>query len=223
MVSTAVTGVYRGVPAPERQAARRQQLLDAAYDLLGSEGWQATTVRAVCRRAGLTPRYFYESFPDLDALVIAVFDAVVAELVQVVLEAVEQAPDEAEAKARAAIGGFVRQVTEDPRRARIVFSEALGSEALARRRFDTLHAFAGLIAEQGRAFYGVRGHDRLADTTAYLLAGGLAELLLAWRYGTINSTLEELIDDCAALFVAAGEAAVGMTSGRKGNRRPQRF
>jgi AcrR family transcriptional regulator len=210
-MSTAVTGVYGGVPAAERQATRRQQLLDAACDLLGSEGWQATTVRAVCRRAGLTPRYFYESFPDLDALVVAVFDRIVAELVQVVLDAVQEAPEEAQAKARAAIGGFVRHVTDDPRRARIVFSEALGSEALARRRFDTLHAFARLVAEQGRAFYGVRGHARLANTTAYMLAGGLAELLLAWRDGTIDSTLEELIDDCAGLFVAAGEAAVGMT------------
>ena len=62
----------------------------------------------------------------------------------------------------------------------------------------------------------MRGHDRLADTTAYLLAGGLAELLLAWRDGTIGSDLEELIDDCAALFVAAGEAAVEMTA-RRGN------
>lgn len=211
-----VTGVYRGVPAAERKATRREQLLDAAYDLLGSDGWQATTVRAVCRRAGLTPRYFYESFPDLDSLVVAVFDRIVAELVGVVLEQVEAAPNEAHAKARAAIGGFVRHVTEDPRRARVVFSEALGSEPMARRRFDTLNTFARLIAEQGRAFYGVRGHDRLADTTAYMLAGGLAELLLAWHDGTIDSTLDELIDDCAALFVAAGEAAVEMTAGRGG-------
>lgn len=208
------TGVYRGIPAEERHAVRREQLLDAAYDLLGSEGWQATTVRAVCRRASLTPRYFYESFPDLDALVLAVFDRVFAELAAVVLEAVAAAPRDAHAKSRAAIGSFVRHATEDPRRMRIVFSEALGSEALARRRFETLHSFAQLIAEQGRAFYGVEGNDHLADTTAYLLVGGLAELLLAWSDGTIDSTLEELIEDCTALFVASGEAAVGMTTGR---------
>ncbi len=202
--------MYRGIPAAERQAARREQLLDAAYDLLGSDGWQATGVRAVCRHAGLTSRYFYENFPDLDSLLIAVFDDVVSDLVEVVLEAVRSAPDDAHAKARAAIGDFVRHVTRDPRRARIVFSEALGSAALARRRFETLHLFAHMIAEQGRAFYGLTGNDRLADTTAYLLAGGLAELLLAWRDGTIDSTLEQLIDDCTELFVATGEAAVVM-------------
>ncbi len=202
--------MYRGIPASERQATRREQLLDSAYDLLGSDGWNATTVRAVCRHAGLTPRYFYESFADLDALLIAVFEDVVADLIEVVLEAVRAAPDDAHAKARAAIGGFVRHVTRDPRRARIVFSEALGSEALAQRRSETLHLFAEMIAEQGRAFYGVRGNERLADTTAYMLAGGLAELLLAWRDGTIDSTLEQLIEDCTQLFVATGEAALGM-------------
>jgi AcrR family transcriptional regulator len=209
-VAPATTGIYGGVSAQQRRAARREQLLDAAYNLLGTDGWQATTVRAVCRRARLTPRYFYESFADLDALVVAVFDRIVAELIQVVLAAVAGAPDDAHAKARAAIGGFIRHLTDDPRRAQIVFSEAQGSEALARRRFETLHAFARLIAEQGRAFYGIRDQDRLADTTAYLLAGGMAELLLAWRDGTIASTVEDLIDDCTALFVATGEAAVGM-------------
>jgi AcrR family transcriptional regulator len=202
--------MYGGVPAAERRAARRERLLEAAYDLLGTDGWLQTTVRAVCRRAELTPRYFYESFNDLDELVVAVFDAIVAELVAVVLTAVAAAPDDAHAKARAAIGGFIRHVTDDPRRAQILFSEALGSEAMARRRFTTLHSFARLISEQGQAFYGIRGQKRLADTTAYLLAGGMAELLLAWRDGTIKSSVDELIEDCTALFVATGEAAVGM-------------
>jgi AcrR family transcriptional regulator len=34
------------------------------------------TVRAVCRQAGLTERYFYESFADRDEFVRAVYDHV---------------------------------------------------------------------------------------------------------------------------------------------------
>ena len=37
-------------------------------------------MRAVCQGARLNPRYFYESFDDLDALVVAVYDRVVDEL-----------------------------------------------------------------------------------------------------------------------------------------------
>ena len=44
--------------------------------LLGSEGGPALTVRAVCRAAGLTERYFYESFTDRDEFVRAVYDDV---------------------------------------------------------------------------------------------------------------------------------------------------
>jgi AcrR family transcriptional regulator len=51
--------------------------MDAAFQLLGTEGWSGTSVRAVCQGARLNPRYFYESFDDLDALVIAVYDRVV--------------------------------------------------------------------------------------------------------------------------------------------------
>jgi len=221
--------MYRGVPAPERQAIRREALLDAAFDLLGREGWPATTVRAVCRRAGLTARYFYESFDDLDELLAAVFDRLVHELVAVVLEAVAQADEDAEAKAGAAIGAFVLHVTDDPRRARIAFTEALGSEVLARRRAAALHAFARLIAQQAREFYAMPdgdgtdqdggGSDSIPETTAYLLAGGLAELLVAWLDGQVALTREQLIDDCTRLFVATGETALALARGRL-RRRP---
>ena len=34
---------WRGVPPEARQAERRQLLLDTAFDLLGTDGWSATT------------------------------------------------------------------------------------------------------------------------------------------------------------------------------------
>src|SRR5437588_11659488 len=100
-------GVYGGVIASERQAGRRARLIGAALELLGTEGWQATTVRAICARARLTPRYFYESFDDRDALLLALFDEIAQDAARVVLEAVTEAPDEERAKARAAIGAFI--------------------------------------------------------------------------------------------------------------------
>jgi AcrR family transcriptional regulator len=172
-------------------------------------------VRGVCGRAGLTARYFYESFEDLDSLLLAVFDSLAAQSAAVVLDAVGRAPHEARTKARAAIAAFVDLLTRDPRKARVLFVEAMGSEALMRRRFETIRMFAGLVAEQGRDFYGVREDgDRLVDTTALMLVGGLAETLLAWLDGTLRSTREELIEDCTDLFVATGEAAVGLVRGR---------
>jgi AcrR family transcriptional regulator len=199
-------GVYGGVRAPDRVAARRRRLLDTALELLGTEGWQATTVRAICAKARLTPRYFYESFADRDELLVALFDELIAEAAAHVLEAVDGAEHEARAKARAAIGAFVELVTDDPRKARVMFIEAVGSERLALRRFETVRMFAALVAQQGREFYGIDG-GTLADTTALMLVGGLAETLLSWLGGALHVTREQLIEDCTELFVLMGESA----------------
>jgi AcrR family transcriptional regulator len=60
--------LWGGTTLTERREARRTALLEAALDLIGEAGAAAVTMRAVCRRAGLTDRYFYESFSDRDDL-----------------------------------------------------------------------------------------------------------------------------------------------------------
>jgi AcrR family transcriptional regulator len=220
-VTRVASGRYGGVEAEERIAARRAQLLEAALELLGTVGWQACTVRAICAGAKLTPRYFYESFADRDALLLALFDEIAQQAAARVLEAVAGAPDEARAKARAAIGAFVELLTDDPRKARVMFAEAIGSEALAQRRYATVRMFAGLVAEQGRAFYGLPATaDPLVELTALMLAGGLAETLLAWLDGTLHLTREQLIEDCTDLFVVTGEGSFALAQAR--GRRPRR-
>ena len=71
-------GRWSGVPLQDRQALRRDELIAAGVALLGGPGGPALTVRAVCRAAGLTERYFYESFTDRDEYVAAVYDDVCA-------------------------------------------------------------------------------------------------------------------------------------------------
>lgn len=79
---------YGGLSAEQRQAVRRARLLDAGLELLGTAGWTATTMTAVCREAGLTERYFYESFADRDALAEAVFDRLAVGAREAILVAV---------------------------------------------------------------------------------------------------------------------------------------
>ncbi|WP_436792606.1 TetR/AcrR family transcriptional regulator [Actinospongicola halichondriae] len=68
---------WNGLSTEERQRERRNLLVQAALELLASEGSSGTTVRAVCAEARLNPRYFYESFDELDSLVVAVYDHVI--------------------------------------------------------------------------------------------------------------------------------------------------
>src|SRR5690606_14718150 len=124
-------------------------LLDAAYELLGTEGSAGTSVRAVCQRAALNPRYFYESFEDLDALLIAVYDRLVEQLGQQVLAAVEATSEDPRDRVRAVMETTVAFVDDDRRRGRILYVEALGSEALNRRRIETSHALVGMVERAG--------------------------------------------------------------------------
>ena len=132
--------------ARERRAERRTLLVDAAFDLLGTEGWAGTTVRAVCQAARLNPRYFYESFDDLDLLVVAVYDRLVAELRRR-LSAVDAAgadPPSRPGRPSTAPSAFV---DDDRRRARVLYVEALGNEALNRRRIETGHALVAAVEQ----------------------------------------------------------------------------
>ena len=52
--------------------------------------------------------------------------------------------------------------------------------------------------------------------TSFLVAGGMAELLVAWTRGELTSTREELIEDAAELLGAIGEAAARTAARRQG-------
>jgi len=80
MSDSSLVRPYRGVAADDRIAARRSALMDAALEVFAADGWAALSARRVCEQAGLTRRYFYESFDDIDALIGAVFDRVADEV-----------------------------------------------------------------------------------------------------------------------------------------------
>src|SRR5271155_3027319 len=79
---------WAGTTLDARQAARREQLIEAGFALLGEQGASAVTVRGVTRTARLSERYFYESFSDRDALLLAVHDRVAEEARAVIATAV---------------------------------------------------------------------------------------------------------------------------------------
>lgn len=199
-MSTTKRTSWKGIPADERSARRRRQLLDAGYELLGTEGVAATGVRAVCRRAGLTSRYFYESFADVDELHAAVFDEASTAVVGELRAAIAAAPPDHPARARATVETALDAITRDPRRARILLVEAPGSEVLAARRRALLRAFATVAREQ-LAGLAQQPDPLLADAAADLLAAGLFDVLLAWSSGQLPHTREQLLVDATDLLI----------------------
>ena len=82
---------YAGRSAQERRDSRRRALLDAGLELIGTQGWTQTSVRGVYQLAGVSPRFFYESFASLDALAVAVYDEIASEATADVIAAASTA------------------------------------------------------------------------------------------------------------------------------------
>jgi AcrR family transcriptional regulator len=203
------------VPAEDRKAERRTLLLDAALELLGTEGSSGTTVRGVCEAARLNPRYFYESFDDLDSLVVAVYDRLVDELRSEVAAAIADAGADPRAQLRAAVERTVRFVDDDRRRAQVLYVEALGNEALNRRRIETGLGVVGFVERHAADRHGPPPPgEHIGRVAAAILVGGLSELLVAWLDGRIDVSRNELVDDATALFLSLGDTAARIAARR---------
>lgn len=201
---------WAGIPAQERTRDRRQLLVAAAYELFGTEGDAATSVRAVCRSAELNARYFYESFGDRDELLGAVYDHVAAELGERLAVALLDAVDDPAARLRAGIATVLRFLTEDPRRAKVLFTEGRGIEVLAERRRIARAALIEGTAAMGHEELARQGGDRStsgrrAGMAATLFGGAMEELAEAWIAGRLGNDLEQAVDDATALSMAMFE------------------
>lgn len=200
---------YRGVSADERRTQRRERLIDAALDLIGSSGIAEITMKRVCSQAGLTERYFYESFHNVEELLIAVVDHVLVAVDVAITGAVDDAPRDLRERARAAAGALLAVLTNDPRCGR-TYIEAAGTPALRQRQTDALTANARLVAQQMRELGGLEAVPReRIQLAAVVLAGGAERAIEAWVAGTLNISRGVLIDDIAQLCVAAADALRG--------------
>ena len=205
-----VTRAYRGVPAEQRRAQRRGQLIETALDCLHEDGLAGVSVRSVCARARLTPRYFYESFADLDELLLATIDAVCDEVATSALAALDAAPAELPAQVRAAIDAGYGVVVADRRKATAVLVAASGHGALRERRHEVITRFADLVIDRLPVLtaFGA-AQRRQARATALFLMGGATEVIEAVLAGRLRLSRAVLVDQLTAnwLAVLSGTAA----------------
>ena len=204
---------YRGISADERRATRRATLIEAGLDVLGDDGLAGLTMTAVCVRAGLTERYFYESFHDRDELLGAILDASLLEMDEAMFAALAAAPADLLERCRAAAGAMIGVLTDDPRKARL-HAEAIGSVALSERRAEAVSAHAELLAGQMRELRGLDRPEHQAPLrlATLVLMGGLSEAILGWLDGSLEMTRETLIEECARLAVAVADAVQATTA-----------
>ena len=117
---------YGGVSAAERQAQRRERLIEAGLDVFGRMGYSETTMRMICSQARLTDRYFYEQFTDCDEVYKVVHQRLSADVMkQIAVAASSVSGDDPIAMVKAGLTAFYTFIKEDPRRAQILLIDAV--------------------------------------------------------------------------------------------------
>ena len=192
---TTPSRTWAGTTLDDRKAVRREQLIETGLELLGTE--KPVSVRAVCRHAKLTERYFYESFADREELVLAVYERVGSQAHQALVDAVRETA-EPDARAEAAVTAFVELMVDDPRKGRVLLLAPMTDPALSRRGLELLPAFAELVRGQLSG-----GDDVERQMVAVGLVGALGNVFIAYLNGTLQVSRERLVAHCVRLVLGA--------------------
>ena len=182
-------GRWSGVPLEDRQTLRRDELVAAGVQLLGQESGPAVTVRAACRQAGLTERYFYESFADRDEFVRAVYDDVCSRAMSALMSA---------STPREAVERFVALMVDDPVRGRVLLVAPAVEPVLVVSGAEWMPNFIDLLQHK---------LTQIADPVrqkmiATGLIGGLTALFTAYLSGQLAATRDQFIDYCVEMLLS---------------------
>jgi len=194
---------YRGVAQADRVALRREALISAGLDCLHADGLAGFGVRAVCGRAKLTARYFYESFADIDGLLVAIVDAVCADVAAHALDAIGAAGPDLESKVHAAVRSAFTVLSDDPRKASAFLLASAGPEMLHDKRDEWLTEFVALVLKNlpVRAGASLPG-KRAARGAALFVMGGTTELLRAVFSGSLALSPTEVVERLTFMWMA---------------------
>jgi AcrR family transcriptional regulator len=207
------------VPAPSGRTPRlpagerRRQLLDAALEILATQGFDAVNVESVARRAGVTRPVVYDQFGDLDGLLVALVDREEATALAP-LDGILSDPDDDMDPDRFLVDGvrsFLRAVRAAPRTWRLVLMPPDGGSADLRERVQrSRRTITARVAELLRWGIDARGGpqgldlDLLARLVVAVGEDG-ARLVVAHPRRYSPDRMAALVERLVALVPRTGE------------------
>lgn len=201
-------------PRPDRRARRRQEtiteILDIAVEVMGEEGVNGLSLSEVARRLGVQPPSLYKYFASLMAVYDAIFERGMAEMVEVMREAMD-APPPGLASLAAGLDANGRWCLQHPVVAQLLFWRPVPSFAPSPEAFALS---AEMVAVQRRALADAVAAGELGPGAAtedgvslvsILIAGSLSQAManepgLAWGEGRFTPLFPTLLDLLPAAF-----------------------
>jgi AcrR family transcriptional regulator len=191
------------VSQDERRAQRRSQLIAAAIAVYGERGYRQATVKAVCEAAGLTERYFYESFANSEDLLIASYNAVAYAVFGEIRESAAAAGSTRTERARAMLRAYFTALQRDPRSARMFLVEIRGVSRAVDKAFD---ASLRAIGEEVARIAGPEGvgPDPLLQAG---VVGGVMHIALRWIEDGYSPDIDSVTDSAMRLVLVEPSTA----------------
>jgi AcrR family transcriptional regulator len=147
-------------------------MIDAIAELSAEQGYEATKIADIVRRAGVARKTLYDNFEGKEDLFLAAFDVTVTEARAAVEEACNATGGAWRQRIESGLAAFLRYVGERPAAARMCMVEALSATPAASGRYDAaMRDFVVLLKENAP-----RGAD-LPETIEEALVGGVAWIL----------------------------------------------
>lgn len=200
---------YRGESIAKRRSDRRRLLMKAGLKLIGQQGYGRTTVKAICQEAGLTERYFYESFKNREQLLAEIYREQTDALQWQMIAAAEEPGQTPEQLIRAALLAFFSTLKAKPDAARLILFEILGvSEAMNQLYYEAMDGFAELsrkLTEQVGMVAPAQGVDE--DMVHAGLIGAAVQIGRRWALNGYKESEGAVMESAVLLFHATAALA----------------
>lgn len=196
---------YRGSSGDQRRNERYEQLLSAGLSVIGSQGYAAASVRSICTAAGLTERYFYESFANREALLAEVYKTQTRVLKNRMLAAFEGSERNSAAFSRAGLNAFFDTLYQNPDIARLLLFEILGvSDTIDILYYQAMEEFAVLIRTLTQSL-GLADISNIPNQDMIYagLVGAVLQIARRWALTNYREPVDSVIESSLFLFVAA--------------------
>ncbi len=201
-----VTRIYDGKSAEVRRQERHQLLLATGIRMIARDGYAAVSLNAICAEAGLTKRYFYESFDSVEGLLIAAYHQIASEVEQQVMQGISAAKTPA-AMIQAGFRAFFEYLQAHPDRARVFLVEALSVQST---RGSLLGGGGGEVSPfllaTTRQFV---DHDILPEPVLAVMAQGAVGAAIFvgqnWIAANFERPIEELVQGVSEICFGIGE------------------
>lgn len=189
-------------------ASQRARLLAALVAVVAETGYQHASINAIGRRAGVSPRTFYEHFDGKLACLLAAYDTFSAALTTRIVEQLSGSEASMEDVVRRALRAYLLVLQENPAAARAFLFEmhGAGKIARARRREASIQ-----LASAMRVFFEGRHRgerlDVLPDSAYLAIVYGVREVICDRIDGEYSRPLVDLTDELAYFVLSAARGA----------------